>query len=125
MKYCKGMICCVDPNNVLHQDTAGVGVVELVQKLQRRPFGGSIWLCKNLEEGSNMKTCRVQERLLKPANMSMFRWPIDTPVINSNDLKALAGAISYLESIGGFSSSRNTLKALYEKLEFYNKFREV
>lgn len=125
MKYLKGMICCVDPKNVLHQDTAGVGVVELVKKLSRRPFGGSIWLCKNLEEGSEMKTCRVQERLLAPANMSMFRWPVDTPVINSNDLKALAGAISYLEGIGSFSNSLNKLKALYEKLEFYNRFREV
>lgn len=125
MKFIKGMICCVDPINIKHQDAAGVGVVELVQKLSRRPFGGSIWLCKNLEEGSTMKQCRVQERLLKPANMSMFRWPVDTPVINSNDLKALSGAISYLDSLGSFNSSLDKLKALYEKLEFYNKFREV
>ena len=125
MKFIKGMICCVDPTNIKHQDSAGVGVVELIKRLNRRPFGGSMWLCKNLEEGSNMKQCRGQERRLKPANMAMFRWPIDVPVINSNDLKALAGAISYLDGLHSFSSSLDKLKALYEKLEFYNKFREV
>lgn len=124
MKYCKGMICSVDPKNVAHQDAAGVSNVKLVKRIKRRPLGGSIWLCENLEDSIATKTYRIQERLLSPANMSIIRWPIDTPIINSNDLKALAGAIRYLENLNS-SNDINSLKALYDKLEFYNKFREV
>lgn len=124
MKYIKGMVCSVDPENKLNQDTTGIMAVELLNIVKKRHFGKTIWLCKNLDEYSNIKTIQVQERLLQPINMSLLRIPVDTPVINSNDLKVLSGAISYMES-HNVTGAINDLKTLYEKLEFYNKFREV
>lgn len=124
MKYNKGMIFSVDPENVFGQDATGVMAVELLQRQKKKPFGRSIWLCKNLDEYSNMKQVAVEEKFLYPINTAVLRISVDTPMINSNDLRILSSAIEYLEREGK-SSAINDLKALYEKLNFYSKFKEV
>lgn len=129
MKFKTDMICSVDPQNKLKQDIGGVYAVRLIKKVKKRPFRNSIWLCEEITDVSPVKNVKVKENLLAPANMSLLRFNIDAPVVNTRDISSLSKIIKLLDRDYCLTHTTkddlNNVKALLEKLKFYESMRNV
>lgn len=119
-----GMICSVDPSNILKQDTTGITIVSIVKRRKYKPFGNSLWEVRNLDPDNSVDTFVCQEKLLAPTNMCVNRVPTDIPLITQSDIAILETAITGLSNIYN-TQTLNKIRALKEKLEFYKSMREV
>ena len=128
MKFKADMICSIDPQNKLKQDIGGVYAVRLIKKVKKRPFGNSIWLCEEVTDACPVKNVKIKENLLAPSNMCLLRFNIDSPVINSIDISSLSKIIQFIDNkdlMTSMNKDLDNVKALLEKLKFYESMRNV
>lgn len=128
MKFKPDMICSVDPQNMLKQDIGGIYAVRLMKKIKKRPFGNSVWLCEDVTSASPVNNVRIKEKLLAPSNMSLLRFDINAPVINKKDISSLSKMIRLVDNhclMDAMPEDLNNVKALFEKLKFYESMRNV
>lgn len=115
MKYIKGLICSVDPENINKQDVRGVHLVSLKKKVKRRPFGNTLWEVEVLDgDNSTGKKVLIAENLLYPENITILRYPL-VPPISDADITLLTN----------LSKDNNKINALIDKLKFYKELKEV
>lgn len=119
-----GMVCTVDPDNRLRQDSTDVQIVSVIRRRKYKPFGNSLWEVRNLDSDNSVDVFICQEKLLFPTNMVINRLPVDLPIITQNDIAILETAITGLCNIYN-KQTLDKIRALKEKLEFYKSMREV
>lgn len=115
MKYMKGLVCSVDPENINKQDVRGVHLVSLKKKVKRRPFGNTLWEVEVIDgDNSTGKKVLIAENLLYPENFTIMRYHL-TPPITDEDITLLTD----------LSKDNSKIKALIDKLKFYKELKEV
>ena len=108
MKIKKGEICAFDINNKGKFSTTAPIQVETVDKIKYRPFGNSIWRCRNLENDSNMEYILAKEKMLTPIATVVLRYPPNIPIINDEDIAAIKELIADEEFILAKNTTNNS-----------------
>ena len=108
MRIKQGEICAFDINNKGKFSTAAPIQVEAVEKIKYRPFGNSIWRCRNLEDNSSMEYILAKEKTLTPIATIVLRYPPNIPVINNEDIVAVKELIAAEETILAKNTSNNS-----------------
>ena len=125
-KIQKGMMCSLDPYNLMKQDVTSVTHVKIICRHKWRPFGLSIWKVQPVVP-LKQEVLLCMEKLLYPDNMYIVRNPMDIPMINDNELEALNYMIEISKDINKepLTTAIKRIKALKEKLEFYKSMKDV
>ena len=132
-----GMFCTFDPKNYMKQNDSQPLHVIVLERVKWKPFGHSIWLVRNVDNGKDFKS---EEWLLEPASICGIRFPSDIPSFNDMDIDALEFAIVSLTTMmetpdvknsftkiefENITKSINRLKAVKEKIKFCKEMRDV
>lgn len=140
MRIKQGEICAFDINNKGKFSTAAPIQVEAIEKVEYRPFGNSIWRCRNLEDNSSMEYILAKEKMLTPIATVVLRYPPNIPIINDEDIAAIKELIAIEEAILAKNTSNNSdsnnnykrtfdninrLKMLLVKLETLEKMQNI
>lgn len=134
MKIKQGEICAFDINNKGKFSTTAPIQVEAVERVEYRPFGNSIWKCRNLEDNSSMEYILAKEKMLTPIATVVLRYPPNIPIINDEDIVAIKELIATEESILAKNTSNNykrtldninRLKMFLVKLETLEKMQNI
>jgi len=126
-----GMICSIDPNNKLKQDTNSVATVELVEKIPEKSTMFETWWKVRAIDFVNdcreeQEEVEVPESILYPGGMVIIRLPPDLPAINQIDIDLMNLVINIARQSGKFGETAiKRIVALKEKLELCKRLREV
>lgn len=128
-----GKVCTFDAENILKKNELnGVITVEIVEEIPKKKLFGPRWF-KVIGVGKDAyklpESVDVPETFLSPSGMSVIRNPANFPAVNNLDIQALDYVIKSLENPTDMVVINNKtiarLKALREKMYFYNSFTEV
>jgi len=130
IKFRPGMICTIDPDNKLKQDTNGLIAVELLSKNEEKStLFETFWNVRQVDDDiypDDDSGFICPQKILHPGGMVIIRLPPELPTINQRDLDLMQSAITNIETYGLFKEKDlNRLKALNEKLKLSKQLREI